>query len=222
MNRQPENITWNVMGMMNNSYFRIKVHRVFQNGAPALGFQHPTLAGQQLRGWVEEKVLGADKVMAAPAAAPKATGKKFAMSEIEKHDTKEDCWIVVKDKVYDATKYLDDHPGGAASILLAAGQDCTEEFEALHSSKAWKILEEYYIGDLEGSATGDKKISMPDVSAPTNPDPRQGQVGKPPAREEDLRLARYTHLPLRSAVEAARARAARRTAPLHQGQERRR
>ena len=170
MNRQPENITWNVMGMMNNSYFRVKVHRVFQNGAPALKFQHPTLAGPgNFGGWFEEKVLGADKVMAAPAAAPKATGKKFAMSEIEKHDTKEDCWIVVKDKVYDATKYLDDHPGGAASILLAAGQDCTEEFEALHSSKAWKILEEYYIGDLEGSATGDKKISMPDVSAPTNP-----------------------------------------------------
>ena len=25
MNRQPEKLTWNVMGMMNNSYFRIKV-----------------------------------------------------------------------------------------------------------------------------------------------------------------------------------------------------
>ena len=46
MNRQPETITWNVMGMMNNSYFRIKVHRTLDaSGRPALKFQHPTLAG---------------------------------------------------------------------------------------------------------------------------------------------------------------------------------
>ena len=55
-------------------------------------------------------------------------------------------WIIVKNKVYDATKYLEDHPGGAASILIVGGQDCTDEFEALHSSKAWKKLDEFYIG----------------------------------------------------------------------------
>ena len=44
MNRQPEAITWNVMGMMNNSYFRIHVHRTLDEaGLPALRFQHPTL-----------------------------------------------------------------------------------------------------------------------------------------------------------------------------------
>lgn len=68
MNRQPENITWNVMGMMNNSYFRVKVHRVIENGVPALKFQHPTLAGPgNFGGWFEEKVLGNDKIAAPPA-----------------------------------------------------------------------------------------------------------------------------------------------------------
>jgi nitrate reductase (NAD(P)H) len=155
MNRQPEQITWNVMGMMNNSYFRIKVHRSLDaKGKPALLFQHPTLAGPgNFGGWFEERVFGkAD----APAAAPKvaepisasAGDKTYTMEEVEKHSSEKDCWIVVKGKVYDTTTYLDDHPGGASSILIVAGTDCTEEFEALHSSKAWSLLEKHFIGVL--------------------------------------------------------------------------
>lgn len=36
-------------------------------------------------------------------------------------------------QVYDVTSYIDDHPGGAESILLNAGVDCTEEFMGVHS-----------------------------------------------------------------------------------------
>lgn len=154
MNRQPEKITWNVMGMMNNSYFRIKVHRVADQitGLPALKFQHPTLAGPgNFGGWFEELSLG--KADAPPPPAPPAAPsekvkskvgefKVYSMEEVEKHDTPKDCWFVVKGKVYDGTPFLNDHPGGASSILITGGTDCTDEFEALHSSKAWKLLEE--------------------------------------------------------------------------------
>ena len=59
MNRQPEKLVWNVMGMMNNSYFRVKVHRILSGGMPALKFQHPTLAGPgNFGGWFEEQSLG--------------------------------------------------------------------------------------------------------------------------------------------------------------------
>lgn len=72
MMRQPEKITWNVMGMMNNSYFRVKVHRVMSNGMPALKFQHPTLAGPgNFGGWFEEKVMGK---MEPPAASGALAG----------------------------------------------------------------------------------------------------------------------------------------------------
>ena len=43
--------------------------------------------------------------------------------------------------MYDATKYLDAHPGGKSSIVIASGGDASDDFEALHSSKAWKLLE---------------------------------------------------------------------------------
>jgi hypothetical protein len=36
-------------------------------------------------------------------------------------------------QVYDVTSYIDDHPGGADSILQNAGVDCTDEFMGVHS-----------------------------------------------------------------------------------------
>ena len=56
--------------------------------------------------------------------------------------------------MYDATKYLDAHPGGKSSIVIASGSDATDDFEALHSSKAWKLLEDYYIGTLGEAQQG--------------------------------------------------------------------
>ena len=72
------------------------------------------------------------------------------MSEIEKHDTEDDTWILVKDKVYDCNEYIKEglHPGGNASITMNAGTDTTEDFEAVHSAKAWGQLEKYVIGYL--------------------------------------------------------------------------
>ncbi|GMH46245.1 hypothetical protein TrRE_jg6467, partial [Triparma retinervis] len=74
--------------------------------------------------------------------------KGFTMAEIEQHDTEHDCWIVHNGKVYDCTNYMDLHPGGADSILILAGQDSTEDFDAIHSKKAHKMLERFYIGDV--------------------------------------------------------------------------
>jgi cytochrome b involved in lipid metabolism len=51
-------------------------------------------------------------------------------------------------QVYDATPFLKAHPGGGDSILIVAGTDATEEFNAIHSSKAKAQLLEYCIGDL--------------------------------------------------------------------------
>ncbi len=53
--------------------------------------------------------------------------------------------------MYDATPYLEDHPGGAESILISAGGDATDEFNSIHSSKAKAMLAQYYIGDLVAS-----------------------------------------------------------------------
>ena len=52
--------------------------------------------------------------------------------------------------MYDVTKYLDDHPGGAEVMLDVAGQDADEFFEDIgHSKEARAELAKYLIGNFK-------------------------------------------------------------------------
>ncbi|KAG1677417.1 hypothetical protein FOA52_001872 [Chlamydomonas sp. UWO 241] len=169
MNTQPAVITWNVMGMMNNSYFRIKIHPFRDEVTQQIGlrFQHPAPLQEGQHGgigWREEENLrqaalkaaglvpgfAAAPVVAA-VAAPVAGERTFTMDEVEKHSSEESAWFVHEGAVYDATPFLGDHPGGADSILIVAGMDATEDFNAIHSSKAKAMLKDYYLGRLVDS-----------------------------------------------------------------------
>jgi cytochrome b involved in lipid metabolism len=44
--------------------------------------------------------------------------KTFTAAEVAKHNTREDCWIIVKGQVLNVTPFLNDHPGGARAILV--------------------------------------------------------------------------------------------------------
>jgi len=78
---------------------------------------------------------------AAPSAAPAPSSsspsgaKAFTFDDVAKHNTKDDCWVVVNGQVLDVTTFLPDHPGGEKAILLYAGRDATEEFNMLHDPK---------------------------------------------------------------------------------------
>ena len=37
-------------------------------------------------------------------------GKEFTYSDVSEHATKKDLYIVVHDKVYDCTSFVDEHP----------------------------------------------------------------------------------------------------------------
>ena len=51
--------------------------------------------------------------------------KQIPFSEVQKHNTRESCWVVIDGQVYDATSILDTHPGGTAVLLKNAGKDAT-------------------------------------------------------------------------------------------------
>ncbi|KAK9819350.1 hypothetical protein WJX74_009379 [Apatococcus lobatus] len=88
-------------------------------------------------------------------------GKKvYSLSEAKEHTTEEDCWVVISGKVYDVTKFLDEHPGGYDIILTNTGQDATESFEEIgHSNAARELLNKYEIGEYEGGAAPSEKPS---------------------------------------------------------------
>ncbi|RFU34758.1 hypothetical protein B7463_g1533, partial [Scytalidium lignicola] len=60
--------------------------------------------------------------------------------EVSKHNTKNDCWIVIANRVYDVTKFLADHPGGRGVILKYAGKDATKAYLEVHTPETAEQL----------------------------------------------------------------------------------
>lgn len=50
---------------------------------------------------------------------------KWTYDEVARHTSRDDCYVILYNKVYDLTKFLPEHPGGASIILKNAGKDAT-------------------------------------------------------------------------------------------------
>ena len=72
----------------------------------------------------------------------------FTREEVAKHNTEDDCWMIIKNNVYDVTPYMAIHPGGVPALMRFAGRDGTENVQ-FHSKKMMKLLDSFmYIGRL--------------------------------------------------------------------------
>jgi len=96
--------------------------------------------------------------------------KSFSSADVSSHAQKKDLWFIYRDKVLNATKFLDDHPGGEEVLLDLAGEDITIAFEDVgHSPDAIQILETLVIGSLNQKAgklqvKAEKKSSASDTT----------------------------------------------------------
>lgn len=93
---------------------------------------------------------------AATSDAPPSEKLVLTMAELAKHNSAQDCWLLIEGKVYDVTPYIANakHPGGA-TLLEGCGIDATSLFNERpmdsgtpHSDKARMGLDQYYIGEL--------------------------------------------------------------------------
>ncbi|KAM3237442.1 cytochrome b5 [Capsicum chacoense] len=79
------------------------------------------------------------------------TKRMFTLSQVARHKSKQDCWIIIHGRVIDVTKFLEEHPGGEEVLIESAGKDATKEFDDIGHSKAAKnFLFNYQIGCLQG------------------------------------------------------------------------
>ncbi|KAJ9309315.1 hypothetical protein DTO027B5_2724 [Paecilomyces variotii] len=95
--------------------------------------------------------------------------KELTTAEVASHNTKKDLYMIIHDKVYDVTSFVDEHPGGEEVLLDVGGQDGTEAFEDVgHSDEAREILAGLEVGTLKrlpgeaGPKTGNpSSVSVP-------------------------------------------------------------
>ncbi|HBC70780.1 TPA: hypothetical protein DCZ46_02355 [Candidatus Campbellbacteria bacterium] len=73
--------------------------------------------------------------------------KKFTTTEVAKHSSESDCWVIINEKVYDLTSYIPMHPGGQSEIINRCGGDATIPFnrERKHSNAGVQAELAYYI-----------------------------------------------------------------------------
>jgi len=97
-----------------------------------------------------------EKEKEAKLSSPKAQKvSKYSWEAIAKHNTRNDCWIVIKEpftnkpQIFDVTKFLPKHPGGRSVIMKYAGKDSTEEFFRIHSDSNYKLAQQYYLNDVQ-------------------------------------------------------------------------
>ena len=73
----------------------------------------------------------------------------FTMMEVQKHNSPNDCYMVINNNVYDVSNYGAEHPGGSSAIYDNCGKEVTGLFARIHSNSAWDLLKKYKIGTLQ-------------------------------------------------------------------------
>ncbi|KAI4326386.1 hypothetical protein MLD38_031707 [Melastoma candidum] len=105
--------------------------------------------------------------------------KVFTLTEVSQHSKSKDCWLIIDGKVYDVTKFMDDHPGGDEVLLTSTGKDATDDFEDVgHSSSARAMLDEYYIGEIDLSTIPARTQYTPPKQPQNNQDKSSGFIVK--------------------------------------------
>lgn len=99
--------------------------------------------------------LKADKRYMESVFTPDDSNKsnEYALSEVAKHDKKNDCWIVLNSRVYDISDIIRCHEGGAKILMSVAATDATEDFNNVNHNTDKQILTKLMslaIGNLRG------------------------------------------------------------------------
>ncbi|SCV05725.1 LANO_0H13806g1_1 [Lachancea nothofagi CBS 11611] len=94
--------------------------------------------------------------------------KLYSYKEIAEHNSESDLWMIIHGKVYDCTKFMEEHPGGEEVLLDLGGQDATGPFADIgHSDDAVKMLEDLYVGDVDKDSEPIVRVAAEPASTTT-------------------------------------------------------
>lgn len=99
----------------------------------------------------------------------------LSAATVAQHNNLTSCWMIVSNKVYDVTSYVNSHPGGVAAITAYCGKDGTAAFVGIgHSANATSILASFYLGDLNQVLNAQPAPIV--VTLPVTPTPTTTQI----------------------------------------------
>ncbi|KAJ5591733.1 uncharacterized protein N7459_002102 [Penicillium hispanicum] len=65
--------------------------------------------------------------------------QSFTPADVASHNSAEKgMYIIVDSNVYDVTKFVDEHPGGAKILKRVAGKDASKQFWKYHNESVLK------------------------------------------------------------------------------------
>lgn len=83
--------------------------------------------------------------------------KQYTRSEVASLNTSDRTLLILHDKVYDVTKFLNEHPGGEEILLNHSGKDASEDFNDVgHSIDALDLSKTFLVGELVESERANK------------------------------------------------------------------
>lgn len=90
--------------------------------------------------------------------------KEYTKTEVSKHCTPRDGWIIIDAAVYDVSKFYDLHPGssGVLDPYLGGKIDATDDFFGLHRSSVLKKYARLKIGSIKDDRP---QYVLPEVGA---------------------------------------------------------
>ena len=88
-----------------------------------------------------------------PVAPATPSTVQLTAAEVAKHDSANDCWSIIRGKVYDLTSFASRHPGGQSAIASICGRDGSSSFLSQHSgdSQANSQLSGFVLGELNAT-----------------------------------------------------------------------
>lgn len=90
------------------------------------------------------------------------TNGTITIDQLSHHSTRSSAWIAINGQVYDVTRFLSAHPGGAGILLKYSGKDGSRAFNSVHTQNmiSTYLKAEDYVG-----AMGEKFARGPDDDA---------------------------------------------------------
>ncbi|XP_026149560.1 cytochrome b5 reductase 4 [Mastacembelus armatus] len=109
---------------------------------------------------------------------------EVTQEELQKHNSRDDCWTCIRGMVYNVTPYMDYHPGGEEELMKAAGIDGTDLFDQVHRWVNYEsMLKECLVGRMATKATTAIKAMIP----PPPPDGLTQSTSVVPPQNKDSR-----------------------------------